>query len=58
MATYSGCTGPFTAKVGTVTGGTRQDVNHALFLSNNYTSSGDTVAQCQTVKIGPDGLQN
>jgi len=58
MAIYSACTGVNVAKVGTVTGGTRQDINHALYLTNSRTSTGDTQSQCATVLIGPDGLQN
>lgn len=59
MATFSACTGTTNvATVPPITGGTGQNVHHALYISNDYASSGDTVAQCQTVRIGPDGLQN
>ena len=57
-STCSGTTS--VAKVSPVTGGTRQTVEHAYYNvdATDNVSSGDTKSQCQTVRIGPDGLQN
>ena len=58
MATYSECTGNNVAMVPPMTGGTRQNVDHAMFLTFTANTSGDTKAQCATVRIGHNGLQN
>ena len=58
MATYSACTGDNVAKVAPFTGGTRQNVDHAMFLTFTATTSGDSKSQCATVRIGHNGLQN
>jgi hypothetical protein len=60
MTAYTACTVVNEAKVPPITGGTRQDVEHAIFRTWVYDndSSGDTRSQCATVRLGPDGLQN
>jgi len=58
MAIYSACTGNSVATVPPLTGGTGQNVDHAMFLTFTANTSGDTRAQCATVRIGHDGLQN
>jgi hypothetical protein len=58
MAEYTACTSNNTATVPPITGGTRQDVDHAIYTIYSESASGDTRTQCATVRIGPDGLQN
>jgi len=58
MALISGCTSNNNATVPPLTGGTGQNVDHALYITTSSNISGDTKVQCNTVRIGPDGLQN
>ena len=55
---YIQCTGDNVAKVPPLTGGTGQNVDHAMFLTFTANTSGDTKSQCTTVRIGHNGLQN